>query len=193
MAKVIILNGPPGVGKDTIAAALLEMNMVDFSMSFKEPMFEIAKAALGERFKDFMDCYNDRAKKEAPQAFLGGSSPRDFMIYISESFIKPAFGNQHFGDLVAEKLNKCSAETVVMSDGGFPDEVEAIANAGHSVHIVRLHRTGCSFKGDSRNYISLEEDYDNVFECDIALLDGDVKQACDDVISLCWLEKSTAL
>ena len=61
MAKIIILNAPPGAGKDTIG------KMISFYspgeqcriISFKEPMFDIALAILGkENYQRFMLAYD---------------------------------------------------------------------------------------------------------------------------------------
>ena len=94
MAKVIILNGPAGCGKDTLARALVEMGFAKGVASFKNPMFNIAMAALGQdAYREFLDGYDDRARKEKPEGFLNGLSRRQFMIAISEQFIKQVFGD----------------------------------------------------------------------------------------------------
>lgn len=199
MAKIIILNSPPAVGKDTLASELLERNLVDSTHSFKAPIFEIVKAALGQKWVVFMERYNNRDLKEMPTDFLNYMSPRKFMIHISESFIKPAFGDRHFGTLSAEAIGS-SGDTVVMSDGGFPDEVRALAEwrgdngEEHEIHIVRLHRDGFTFEGDSRNYIhGLDDDYDNVQEHDAYIFDGEIDEAIDTLSLLCDLKESKEL
>lgn len=196
MAKIIVLNGPAAIGKDTIANEALARNLVDSTHSFKAPMFEIAKVALGAKWDLFMDCYADRTLKEAPAMWLCGMSPRQFMIHLSENFIKPALGNQHFGTLAAEAIGS-SGDTIVMSDGGFPDELRALAEYGwgeHEIHIVRLHREGFTFEGDSRNYIhGLDDDYGNVQEHDAYIFDGEIDEAIDTLSLLCDLKESKEL
>lgn len=154
MKKVIILNGAPGTGKDTVAD--LAKKVCGFHVaSFKEPMFRIVAAMLGNAgFMRFMDDYNNREKKEKPQEYLGGKSPREMMIWISEEVIKPVFGNQHFGKVASESIRPVNNH-VIFSDGGFADEVIRLIKDGYDVHLIRLHREGFDFSGDSRSHIRL--------------------------------------
>ncbi|ATW61794.1 hypothetical protein HOS46_gp17 [Escherichia phage DTL] len=72
MAKIIILNGPAGVGKDTIGNAIAK-DYNGIMTSFKRPMFEIAASILGDlAFSKFITAYDDRDQKELPHDFLGG-------------------------------------------------------------------------------------------------------------------------
>lgn len=124
MSKIIILNGPPGVGKDTIGNALAkDYNCIP--TSFKRPMFGIAKYLLGdEAFTKFITTYDGRDQKEMPHDFLGGKTCREFMIWISESVVKPLFGNQQFGKLMSEHIRICDEGfCFACTDGGFPEEV----------------------------------------------------------------------
>lgn len=179
MKKVVILNGPPGCGKDTLSDYI--SSAVGFEqMSMKKPMFDIALSMLGEKkFAEFMKLYNDRETKEMPCDLLGGMSPREFMIHISESFVKPILGKCHFGHLAAEEISK-SIAPVIFSDGGFPDEVMAIADSDFpevEIILIRLHREGFDFSGDSRNYIYLHDELHcsaNYREVDIHLSEGEI-------------------
>lgn len=180
MAKIIILNAPPHAGKDTIGNMLIDTtNFYHIvHMSFKAPMFKIAKAMLGESGYDkFMAAYNDRNQKEKPQAFLNGKSPREFMIWISEDVIKPQFGKQYFGERFSQDAKQLGRfHPIICTDGGFPDEVIKLVEDGHKVKLCRLHRTGFTFQGDSRDYISLPVEWHGVNdyeECDFILIDGD--------------------
>lgn len=178
MAKVIILNGPAGCGKDTLAMALVEMGFAKGITSFKNPMFNIALAALGpDAYHEFLDGYDDRARKEKPEGFLNGLSRRQFMIAISEQFIKPVFGDDYFGKYLAENLPD-GDEVFVVSDGGFASEVAPIVAAGHDVRIVRLHRDGYTFIGDSREYLY---DVSGVKDYDVYIIPGDVKSNVIDI------------
>jgi hypothetical protein len=93
--------------------------------------------------------------KDQPWYKLQGMSQREFLIWISEEVVKPRFGKQHFGQLLKRELDKSILYgTYVCSDGGFTEELEPfIIDPEWTVAIVRLHRTGCTFEGDSRNYI----------------------------------------
>ncbi|ECH0398430.1 hypothetical protein FPC12_07130 [Salmonella enterica] len=179
MAKVIILNGPAGCGKDTLARAMVNMGFAKETTSFKNPMFNIALAVLGpDAYHEFLDGYDDRARKEKPEGFLNGLSRRQFMIAISEQFIKPVLGDDYFGKYLAENLPD-GDEVFVVTDGGFSGEVAPIVAAGHDVRIVRLHRNGYTFTGDSREYLY---DVSGVKDCNIYIRQGDVKSNVIDIV-----------
>lgn len=186
MAKIIILNAPPGAGKDTIANALYaKFDLVP--VSFKRPMFQIAAAMLGEETHQlFLAAYDDRDQKEKPQDFLGGKTCREFMIWISEEVIKPVFGDKHFGKLMSEHLHQYGANEYVCSDGGFPSEVESLIESGHEVMLVRLWRGGYNFDNDSRNYIYLHERFhcDKYREYDVNLTEGEPGKAVEAIAGL---------
>lgn len=177
MDKIIILNAPPGAGKDTIGELIekwAKKHVVH--MSFKAQMFDIARAMLGARnYEAFIEAYNDRNRKERPLKFLNGKSPRQFMIWISEDVIKPQFGNGYFGKRFSDDAKGCEYP-IICTDGGFPDEVTALILRGHTVKLCRLHRDGYTFEGDSRNYIHLPVGWHGVNgyeERDYKLTDGE--------------------
>ncbi|EFW1287500.1 hypothetical protein F3F02_09775 [Shigella flexneri] len=147
-------------------------------------MFDIAFSMLGVyRYDEFIDLYNDREQKEKPQAILQGKSPRQFMIWISEEVMKPAFGEQYFGNRMVEQVHEMYRDlAVVISDGGFPEEINPLVKAGHEVHICRLHREGFTFDGDSRNYIDLSGCHQRVKHYDFTMIDGDPEKTVDEII-----------
>lgn len=182
---IIILNGPPGCGKDTIAAYLTGHRYPAVKASFKQPMFDIAFSMLGVyRYDEFMDLYNDREQKEKPQVILGGKSPRQFMIWISEDVMKPVFGDHYFGRRMVEEIHEmCRDLTVVISDGGFTEEIKPLVKAGHEVHICRLHRDGFTFAGDSRDYIDLSGYHYRIHHYDFHLQDGKPELAVSEIVN----------
>lgn len=192
MSKIIILNGPASVGKDTIGNALAA-NYKCIPTSFKRPMFEIAASILGARaFSKFITAYDDRDQKEQPQSFLGGKTCREFMIWISEAVVKPLFGNQQFGKLMSEHIRLCDEGfRFVCTDGGFPDEVIRLVEDGHDVTLVRLFMDGKTFAGDSRDYIRMKEshfpDYKKYNEHDVHLVNGDIDGGVMAVVSACGI------
>lgn len=192
MAKIIILNGPASVGKGTIGNALAkDYNCIP--TSFKIPMFEIAASILGARaFSKFITAYDDRDQKEMPHDFLGGKTCREFMIWISESVVKPLFGNQQFGKLTSERIQLCDEGfSFVFTDGGFPDEVIRLVEDGHYVTVVRLFMDGKTFAGDGRDYIRIKEshfpDYKQYNEHDVHLVNGDIDGGVMAVARACGI------
>lgn len=157
---VVILNGPPGCGKDTIANSWLEKTLGNDEFrphvkAFKEPMYRVAAAALGLPLHEFMELYNDREWKEHNRPEWGGKSVRDLMIATSESYLKPMFGETCMGKLAVNSIQQripSQNDVIIFSDGGFKAEVEELEKHFH-VRVVQILRDGCSFEGDSRSYI----------------------------------------
>ena len=192
MSKIIILNGPASVGKDTIGNALAkDYNCIP--TSFKRPMFEISASILGARaFSKFITAYDDRDQKELPHDFLGGKTCREFMIWISEVVVKPLFGKRHFGKLMSEHITmNDNGFTFVCTDGGFPDEIIPLVEDGHDVTVVRLFMDGKTFSGDSRDYIRIKEshltDYYAYQEHDVHLVNGDIDGGVMAVARACGI------
>lgn len=181
---IIVLNAPPGAGKDTIASRMAESSKVFKLASMKEPMWDIAKAVLGSKYDEFVSLYNDRETKEKPCEFLGGLSPRQFFIHISEEWCKPLFGEQYFGERMLQRVRQLKPYEVVLSDGGFPAELKPALEAGETVMLVRLHRDGYTFEGDSRDYIK-ESDLmgEDFWILDIDLEEGRVDDAVTKIIA----------
>ena len=130
-------------------------------------------------------CSRSQERKEKAQPFLNGKSPRQFMIWISEDVIKPQFGEQYFGRIMAENVRD-SQVPIIVTDGGFPEEVKPLVSDGIQVNICRLHRTGYTFDGDSRNYLNLEGYHHRIVTRDYILVHGDpmhtVDQICEDIL-----------
>lgn len=144
------------------------------------------KNAGADGYSEFLQLYNNRNTKEVGCHVCGGLSPREFMIWISETVMKPRFGDKVFAIRAYETyLSLDSGDMLVFSDGGFPDEVAALVEFGATVKLFRLHRDGYDFSGDSRNYIYLPEligsrEYE---EFDVKLIDGDIMSAVREIAS----------
>lgn len=172
----ILLNGPPGSGKDTIADEICARTGAD-KLMFKDALYEDTAKAFDMPLEHFKELAINRDTKEYPNtklpwdrfAALGtdmrkqfGStlntrflSPRQALIVVSEMITKPKHGNSYYGKKSAEKLDR--AVGAVFSDSGFMAEAEAIMEqiGPRNVFVARLHRKGCTFEGDSRDYIHL--------------------------------------
>lgn len=177
---ILVLNAPPSAGKDTLADRFVELYEYR-KASFKSSMFSIATAVSGISEEDWFTRYNDRSLKEEPWDRLGGLSCRQFMIKISEDWIKPVFGKDHFGKVTADMLE--NDKSYVFSDGGFVEEIYPLAIKFwyDDIFIVRLHRAGCSYEGDSRSYLP-DSRMDNVHSVDVDVIEGKVDQTVDQII-----------
>lgn len=159
---IIILNGPPGSGKDAICNYLVDYWPDCKHLEVKKRLFELVLSISGMEPGEWWALYDNRITKEKPHPKLANLSPRQFMIHVSESVMKPLFGKDYFGRYAAEQVAKHHHGMVVFSDGGFPEEVQLLSAAG-SVHLVHIYREGYSFEGDSRNYLDPNLPYLSTF------------------------------
>lgn len=153
MKRLIILNGPPGSGKDYLADALVSLRKGVTKVEFKTQLRKLVKLIYGLTDEEH-DIMYQRKNKESPQKKLRGLSIREAYIFVSEKVIKPIYGHTYFGEFLAGSLTE-DGVTYVCSDGGFQAEILPCVDACDRIDIVQLFAEGCSFEGDSRNYINL--------------------------------------
>jgi hypothetical protein len=158
--RIVLINGAPRAGKNTLAAMIHAMrpsdsNVIGFSHHLKRCVHAIH---FGLGTFDMDPDYFDRVKNE-PQAMLNGLSWRQEYIRFSEEYIKPQFGKEWFGQKFVEAAQRNPAKLIIVPDSGFRQEAEVVIRAFgfDNVYLVRLHREGCKFTGDSRSHISLED------------------------------------
>lgn len=163
--KLIMINGAPYSGKDTVANHLMERSNV-YRARFKDPLYEALSLFYGLPLKEVEDlCNSPKEIKDSPHPKFNGKSPRGALIHMSEDVMKPNFGLDIVSKLTAKKI-QClelgrdyfdSELVVVMPDCGFPNEVEELqAMLGldrSDIFLIRIEREGCSFEGDSRTYV----------------------------------------
>lgn len=90
-------------------------------------------------------------------------SIREAIIYVSECVVKPALGGDYFGRARANlvlpyggMVLDASAAAFEDKDGNITcDEIAPLAEkiGGDNILVLRIHRDGCTFDGDSRRYI----------------------------------------
>lgn len=158
--RIILLNGPPSSGKDTIARRVIQEARADGvdvrEMKFATPLKEAA-ARLFPGIKWGLVGEDGRTPPNDSHPLLHGRTPRQVLIALSEQFFKPTFGADYFGRRAAEQVEQAEREGaagVVISDSGFIEEAMPLIEArrGH-VAALHLYRDGCSFDGDSRGYL----------------------------------------
>lgn len=196
MKYIVLLNGPPSCGKDTTADFLVANGEHDIPAfagaslpyskhEFKSKLISLACEIADITREQWEEMYT-RKGKETPNALLNGASPRQFLIHISEYVIKPLMGDLYFGRIAARKLLD---GVNVFSDSGFLSEALALMEGVplENVLVVKIKRPGCTFAGDSRDYLPPGafphevELYNNGDEADFHL---DVKSTIKQ-----WLEK----
>lgn len=180
MSLVVILNAPPGSGKDTLGE-MLEAKGGYQTIQNKDALLNVALAASGIHHAEWARRYDDRELKEAPWDLLGGMTQREFLIRVSEDWMKPAFGDTVFAErmLVPVQYILNSGDIALFTDGGFEGETRKyVERFGCRVVVLRLHREGYDFMTDSRDYIRLD---DEVTSFDLMLEDGNPQRTVDEI------------
>lgn len=153
ITNLVLLNGPPRSGKNTVGQLLVSRGWVP--MSFAKALKEMTHRAygLGELRHDFYDDVKDVASKD-----FRGVTPRQAYIAMSEKFVKPLHGSDYFGRVLAEAMRKYDEAkgdySVVVTDTGFGDEAMKVVETRQKSWLVRIVRPGYNFKNDSRDYIN---------------------------------------
>lgn len=169
----LFINGPAGSGKSTLSRMICESHSEAMPEAFAAPIREMLWSvffpeAVVERPFDFKSAevkkqkLSSLAKLDHLAALLAPATDpvvREAMIEFSEHYMKPSFGEDVFGRLL---WNRCCEETqfyssFIIDDSGFVPEASYIVDrvGASACHLIRLHRHGCDYSGDSRGYISL--------------------------------------
>ena len=151
--RVIVLNGPPGSGKDTVADLLAQRGWR--KREFKETLHARAQAHYGiDPARWAWLC--GREHKDLAAEELGNLTPRQALIHVAENICKAQNGRHAIAIELCASLAADGLRDVVISDCGFPEEVDQLIRdfGAQSILLVRLSRPGCSFDGDSRVYVT---------------------------------------
>lgn len=157
---IVLLNGPPGCGKDTAGSALVSAFRGARRMKMAETLKAATHALYGLPADTTIDAFE--AVKEIPSPIFAGLSPRAAYIDFSERLVKPTMGDDWFGRVFVQRLalaQRDGVQLAVATDCGFAREWDAAIEAvgPESVLLIRIHaeRRGKTFAGDSRSYIEL--------------------------------------
>lgn len=168
---IVILNGPKFSGKDTLAKLLLKLFPTAIHARMKDVLYtssyenwRIERRDIS--FSEWVALCNDPILKDLPVTWLGNStapqrSPREALIYMSEEIIKKNDGPNGVALRTVRKLKQQYPDykdrMFIFSDGGFNNEVQCLLDTFEITRkhmtVVRIDRQGCSFAGDSREYI----------------------------------------
>lgn len=176
--QIVLLNGPPGSGKDTAASHLVPYfqfqkmkfaapikRMVCGLLDMSESALEVHKDnpfnILCEEFVSIDPNFGNEIITYGPK-----ETPRDVLIDLSEDFLKKKYGKTILGRIAARELSRSHNNLVIFTDAGKEEDMPAIIRAvgKKNVTLVRIHRDGCDFSKDSRRYLDHSEwvwDVDN--------------------------------
>ena len=148
MPKIVILNGPPRSGKDTIADNLREFYTLKFAGTLKQMTH--ALYGMPDIPSDFFE-----EVKDIPNKAFYDLTPRQAYINVSEQYIKPVHGLSFFGDRLVEKIRVMGLSHYVISDGGFYEEVIPLVKefGADNTYLFHIKRPGFDFSEDSRTYL----------------------------------------
>jgi len=156
--KIIFINGPPGSGKDTAGKILRRMHdirLYKMSRPLKEGLREFFSFST-EIMRDHVELF----KNEVKVPIFNGMTWRQVQIKLSEEWAKPLFGDDIFGQLAVNYLQQpTSFLMTAITDTGFRGEALPIIRAfgPDNCFLIQLTRKDCTFEGDSRSYIELDD------------------------------------
>ena len=155
MKRIVFVNGPKDSGKDFLGRVAAE-SFEGSTAQFKETLYSHTADLFKVDYGWFVGVASDRVLKELPNDLLHGYSPRQALIFTSESVYKPIFGSDYFGRETVEHINEFCGDIVFITDSGFREEAEVLVNeyGAENCLLVNLYREGREFDTtDSRGYM----------------------------------------
>lgn len=163
--KIVLINGAPGVGKDTLAngmATLMKECRQDNVVvdKFAAPLKSAVHALFGMP-RVPLDIFESRKNEPCPELF--GAIPRKEYIALSEEYVKLRFDNEHFGRVMVQRIKQSAREhklnVTIISDSGFASEAQPVIRefGADNVMLINIKREGCDFSGDSRSDLTIPE------------------------------------
>lgn len=212
--QILLLNGPPRSGKDSLAYFLSESHSLVGVHSFKHKLISLACEIAGVDYDRWQSRYESEllfngkkiSEKDEPwgelpdigymgKEFCEGCgwtflpdrpmSQRQFLAFVSEIVIKPHLGIEYFGLQAYHHCRSLNLPLIIFSDSGFEEEVEPFLRSGQfDVNVIQLHREGCSYSGDSRDYLRRRSQYRTFQEVHN---NGSLHDAANEIIKKCQL------
>jgi len=142
MKTVILINGLPRAGKDTVADFIVD-NFNYTKMSFATPLKSVIAGTFGisledlETMKNNTDEYGVEIKvypNNQPQQVLKYTNFREILQKFGTEGMKPEFGNSVWGDLLYKKVLESDQKLFVVPDYRFIVEYQPQDN----IKIIRI-------------------------------------------------------
>lgn len=174
--KILLINGPPGSGKDFAFTELRRQMGIHYKrwrgryVPVRYAFADILKSMTHGAYGLDSDPQAYEGRKDLQLEEFHGKTPRECYIAMSETYVKPLHGNSFFGRLWSRQVRDYvkghemmntggeydSEAFVVATDCGFATEVNLILEEFDpaDVMLVELEREGKFFDHDSRSYIA---------------------------------------
>lgn len=162
--KIVFINGPKGVGKDTLGLKLKEHynplwvqtgTFLPACIKMARPIKDMLRTMFSLSPEEYAFFIEGTGKDVACERFFG-YSPRHLMIDFSEQWAKRLFGPEVFGKLMVQNQSLIN-RLCFITDTGFGPETKPITIRFGSQHcaLIRLHRLGLNYSGDSRDTVEI--------------------------------------
>lgn len=192
--KIIFLNGPKSSGKDTAANYITSKYENSFHYKFALPLKESVHKMMGlegsleslEQYKEDIIEYK-LINSSLPNIMQNenGLTLREVYIYFSEQVMKPLFGEDIFGIIGTKNIENRNSWLTAISDSGFAKEANPVIKkfGAENCILLRIHRDGKTFSGDSRGYITLDniKSYD-LYNSDVNKFYSDIDKIVEEFI-----------
>lgn len=174
--KIIILNGAPRTGKDTLGnychgqdslfwidqtsdtapAKAYSFYLESFAQPIKDALITFFSLTSAE-----YDYFNNEGK-DIPSDRLFGKTFRHWCKQFSETLVKPNSTLSAFGDLMVNRIknNVLSAKfNYIVTDSGFDDEIEPLIKefGAENISVVKIFMDGHDFTNDTRRYLDCQK------------------------------------
>lgn len=150
----VAFNGPPGIGKDTLAVQIKRMKPFIGMGAFADAVRLEAAEYLG--IPEFVEWATSQETKDKPMYQTGtNTTPRQFLAVFS------ANKKKHEGeDVFFKRSIQDAAEhsNYLFTDLGFPYEAEHLEDHFDAVVIIQLHHADFNFEKDVRQYVRINTD-----------------------------------
>lgn len=148
---IILLKGPPGVGKTT-AAEYISKKWDIPHLEFKQKLVEICKKTLILSDKDWEALYTPE-NKDVPRISLAGKnvSLRGYLIHMAENVLKPVLGKDIFARATINEYRE-KGKNAIISDLGFDEEYDILKDEKHIT--ISINRNDHDYSNDSRKDVN---------------------------------------
>lgn len=155
--RVVLLNGPKGVGKDYIADHYTDHLAEGDTARVLPLMWPVKIEALREAGLHPALVHELEKRKDEPAPELGGKTPRQ--LYIEYGQLKrKEYGQNYIANLWLRKASDMRYDMIIVPDVRFQPEVSAAIRlvGSRNVLLVHVHRGSITWEGDIGSYLEHE-------------------------------------